>query len=688
MPLQRPIVGGDGTGQNPSLPGNCTHVSAKLRVMNLFPCFEPGAWRSDSRLFPWRLRVFLLILGFFGKHLDSARGDDPTIPSWARDAVFYQLFPERFRNGDRSNDPSRESLEFPDIMPATWSVTPWTDDWYSRAPWEISMGTRFYDDGVFHRRCGGDLQGVMDKLDYLRDLGVTCIYFNPVFYARSLHKYDGGSFHHIDPHFGPDPAGDFQILAAETSNAATWRWTAADRLFLELVKAAHERGLRVIVDGVFNHSGRDFFAFQDILRRQRDSRYTDWYTVEAWDDPATPANEFRYKCWWGVDTLPEFANSPAGDDLHPGPKKYFWDITRRWMDPDSDGDPADGIDGWRLDVANEVPEGFWRDWNDLVRAINPQAYTVAEIWDDAAAYLARCRFSASMNYHAFAFPVKGGLIDQTLGGRELAEELRRRGDALGTDRWGAMQNLLDSHDTDRVASMIVNASRFRSGPDGSPPLSYRRPDRFDYDVGEHVSPRHDPTYQIRKPLPEERRLQRLVTLFQMTYLGAPMIYYGTEAGMWGGDDPDDRMPMVWPELDYLPQTHDPRSGQAAPASLVEFDHPLHDFYCRAIRTRHQHRSLRHGTIQFVAIEGTDQALGFLRSEAKEHLLVLLHWGPQPASITWAWPASSPFATAPPANAELLLRSGEATNDISMSLDTVDPRVTMEDVEAAVWKLSP
>jgi glycosidase len=543
-----------------------------------------------------------------------------TVPEWAADAVFYQIFPERFANGDASNDPTRDSLESPESVPESWQISPWAGDWYARAEWEKQLGANFFEHGVFHRRYGGDLAGVIAKLDYLAELGINTIYFNPVFYARSLHKYDGNSFHHIDPYFGPNPKGDLAVMSRETSDPATWHWTEADKLFLELLRQAHERKIRVIIDGVFNHTGRDFFAFADLRSRQKDSSYGDWYLVQGYDDPGTPQNEFHYKGWWGVDTLPEFANNDAGDDLHPGPKKYIFDSTKRWMDPNGDGDPSDGIDGWRLDVANEVPPGFWRDWHAHARAINPQCYTVAEIWEDARRFLEEAHFSAPMNYHGFSFPVKGFLIDEVLTPSGAARDLdeRRNGHSLPVQY--AVQNLMDSHDTDRLASMIVNAGR----------RPYEKPDRFDYDID--VSPRYEPDYDIRKPNNDERRVQRMVALLQMTYVGPPMIYYGTEAGMWGADDPCDRMPMVWPDISYDAQQSDPAGRQRTP-DPVGFDESLFGFYRAAIGLRRDSDALRRGDIEFIAADDAAQFLAFRRSHGGETLVVGLNRGDEPFGWT-------------------------------------------------------
>ena len=544
------------------------------------------------------------------------------VPDWAADAVWYQIFPERFRNGDPSNDPPRASLEWHARVPDTWRLSPWTGDWYARDDWEREAGDDFYDT-VYHRRYGGDLQGVLDELDYLKALGVNALYFNPVFWARSLHKYDGNTYHHIDPYFGPDPGGDFALMAAETADPATWHWTAADTLFLRLVREVHARGMRLLLDGVFNHTGRDFFAFADLREKQAASPYRDWYVVRAFDDPATPGDAFDYEGWWGVPSLPVFADNADGTDLHPGPRQYVFDATARWMDPDGDGDPADGIDGWRLDVAAEVPVGFWAAWNAHVRRLNPAAYTVSEVWEEAGDFLDRGGFSATMNYFGFAFPVKGFLIDNRLPADAFARMIEERRADHPPARQYARQNLIDGHDTDRLASMIVNAASFDD---------YVKPAWFDYDRGERVSPRGDVRYQVRAPDAREREIQRLVVLFQMTWVGAPMVYYGDEAGMWGADDPDDRMPMVWPDLTYAPQAADPL-GRSRTPDPVAFDSALFDYYRQAIFLRRSQPALRRGDIRVLAAAGP--VLAFARSYEDETLVVVLNRAEAPQAVAFA-----------------------------------------------------
>ncbi len=552
------------------------------------------------------MRIYFYVLAALCLFTLSGRADTAGSPPWAAEAVFYQIFPERFCNGDPTNDPTRDSLEYPIKPGPEWRISSWIADWYSRDEWEKELGPDFYKDGVLDRRYGGDLKGVIDKLDYLTDLGINAIYFNPLFYSESLHKYDGNTYHHIDPYFGPDPQGDLKIINSETEDPKAWQWTAADKLFLELLKQCHARGIHVIIDGVFNHTGRDFFAFKDIRTNQAHSRYKSWYAITSFDDPNTKRNEFSYKGWWGHMTLPIFAASADGKDMAPGPKAYIFQATRRWMRPN--GNRADGIDGWRLDAADERPAKFWSDWNAFVRKLNPNVYTTAEVWKNATGFVKKCGFSASMNYNAFAVPVKGFLIDNNISPSTFARLLDDRRKQFPPSTAAVMQNLVDSHDTDRLASMIVNgAGTVYSG-------------NQEFDFNQHNSPASSPTYDIRKPNERERNIQRLVVLLQMTYVGAPMIYYGDEAGMWGGGDPDDRMPMVWRDKTYEAQTIDPR-GRERDADEVKFDDDLFQFYKRAIALRHKHDALNHGDFTVLATDDDQRTIVISRKSSKERLII-------------------------------------------------------------------
>lgn len=565
-----------------------------------------------------KLLAAAALLGLASAALAEAPGTGNTrtgsTPAWAREVVWYQIFPERFRNGDPKNDPTRESLEFPIEPSPKWKITPWTADWYERADWEKECGTDFYKDGVFNRRLGGDLQGVIDKLDYLADLGITAIYFNPLFQSRSLHKYDGNSYHHIDPFFGPDPKGDLTLIATETADPKTWKWTAADKLFLELLKKAKAKGMRVIIDGVFNHTGRDFFAFKDIREKQAASVYKDWYKIKEFDDPATRRNEFDYEGWWGHKTLPVFANTPDGKDMHPGPKAYVFDATRRWMKPVVDGVAQPGVDGWRLDVAEEKPAKFWADWNTFVLSLNPEAYTVAEIWKDAVRYIDENRFSAPMNYYAFAIPIRGWLIDNhpSVPPSRFMQLLDERRNAFRRANQEVMQNLLDSHDTERLPTMIVNAALAK----------YDKPGEIPFNVGNNT-PRDTPAYNIQKPSERDWRIVRMCVLLQMTYVGAPMIYYGAEAGMWGGHDPDNRAPMVWADLVHAPGKADPLN-RPRKQDEIKFDPAMFSYYKNGIALRKSHEVLRTG--DYIALGAWDpqNSAAFVRRDGKSSLAIVLN----------------------------------------------------------------
>lgn len=291
------------------------------------------------------------------------------VPTWAKEAVWYQIFPERFRNGDPKNDPKISDIQgsWPHEEPKEWHISSWTADWYKLRRWEEIDNRGFYFRAQ-QRRYGGDLQGVIDKLDYLKKLGVNAIYFNPVFESPSLHKYDATMYHHIDNNFGPNPEGDKKLWEIENpADPKSWKWTSADRLFLKLIREAHRRNIRVILDGVFHCVGQTFWAFVDVKKSGEKSLYKSWFDVKKWDNPSTPEDEFEYECWLGVKELPELREDENG--LVSGPRDHVRAIVKRWMDPNGDGNPADGIDGWRLDAVEWIKPPFYAEFRQWVRAI-------------------------------------------------------------------------------------------------------------------------------------------------------------------------------------------------------------------------------------------------------------------------------------------------------------------------------
>jgi len=253
--------------------------------------------------------LFSIVLTMCDQKPENQKSQDISEPpSWAKDAIWYQIFVERFNNGDKNNDPKPENIYAASNWrqtPDGWSVTPWTHNWYKQEKWTKDLNTDFYG-GLGLRRFGGDLQGVINKLDYLQDLGITAIYFNPLNDAPSLHKYDARNYHHIDVNFGPDPEGDNKIIALENPNdPSTWKWTSADKMFLKLVDELHRRGMRIILDYSWNHTGVEFWAWRDVVKNQENSKYKDWYAITEFDDALTEDNEFEYEGWLNLHSLPE-----------------------------------------------------------------------------------------------------------------------------------------------------------------------------------------------------------------------------------------------------------------------------------------------------------------------------------------------------------------------------------------------
>ncbi|OWA35275.1 alpha-glycosidase [Saccharibacillus sp. O16] len=351
-------------------------------------------------------------------------------PEWAKHAVFYQIFPERFANGDPSRSPEN-------VQP--WGGKPEVDSFF-----------------------GGDLEGVRQHLDYIADLGVTAIYFTPIFKAPSNHKYDTEDYLQLDPHFG-----DIDTLKC-------------------LIEECHGRGIRVLLDAVFNHSGKTFKPFVDVKENGADSAYADWFHVR----------EFPIDVKDGIPTYETFSfepNMPKFNTGHPEVKKYLLEAARYWIG-------EIGFDGWRLDVADEVDHRFWREFQTVVKEAKPDAYIVGELWHEATPWLQGDQFDSAMNY-PFTYAVRDFVALGKTDARKFSYSLSTQLARYPLPVSQAAFNLLDSHDTERMLTVA----------DG------------------------------------DKNKLKLAVAIQMTYPGTPCVYYGDEIGIDGGADPDCRKCMEWDE---------------------------------------------------------------------------------------------------------------------------------------------
>lgn len=536
------------------------------------------------------------------------------VPDWAKGIIWYQIYPERFRNGNPGVNPTVKDQHnsYPHDTQSPWKLHEWGSDWYKRADFEHQNKENIWYN-IQRRRFGGDLQGIIDKLGYLKDLGIGGIYLNPVFDSPSHHKYDGATYHHIDPTFGPDPVGDRKMIKDEIpEDPSTWVWTSADKLFLKLIKAVHQNDMRIIIDGVFNHVGLNFWAFQDLEEKQEKSRFKDWFKVVSWDD-ADKNKQFDVRTWEGFNELPEWKESRMGPVK--GPKEYIFNCTSRWMDPFENGDFRSGIDGWRLDVAHDVKHAFWKSWKDHVKSINPEAYTTGEVIrsvDEQAEYLQGDEFDAVMNYQ-FCFATLQFFISHgkhKLKASEFNKRITKLIQTFPDDVNLVMQNLLDSHDTNRVLSFLKNSDLFSDMSDWW--------DYFNKSRGDN------PEYDTTAPGEDEITSLKLMVIFQFTFPGAPMIYYGDEVGMWGANDPCCRKPMLWEDIIFDAERYKADESTLEIPNMVTRNIGLLGHYKKLIHIHNENKILKLGSFEFIETDDEKDLIIFKRSYLGEDIIVVIN----------------------------------------------------------------
>ncbi len=410
-----------------------------------------------------------------------------TTPDWARDGVCYQIFPERFFNGDKANDPDFSEPWYADAnrLPASGRTNDeyfhLMDDWYDIAG---LVHSPYRTDGKpdWASFYGGDIEGVRQKLPYLADLGVSVIYFNPLNHARSNHKYDPIDYLKVDPHF------------------------ATEAQFKQFTSEAHAAGIRIVVDMAFNHTGNWHWAFRDGVEKGSASPYWNWYEWKRWPLPGTrdyKAADY-YDCWWGFGIHPNLnfdlsrsnAEENAVEDValaspNQAVVDYVLEVPKYWL-----GEL--GIDGFRLDVPNEVPFWFWERFRAACSAVKPDCYLVGELWGNAQKWIGPRCFDATMNYKFFRDPVMEFLGKSQIDAAAFDQRLAPGRHQYPPQAVGVMMNLIDSHDTPRFLTTTGDV----------------------------------------------RRLM-LAAMFSLTYVGMPTIWYGDEIGMEGDKDPDCRRPFDW-----------------------------------------------------------------------------------------------------------------------------------------------
>ncbi len=524
-------------------------------------------------------------------------------PDWAKGAVIYQIYTDRFYNGDPGNDV--ETREYFYIGDYSSKVTDWNK-------YPAAMGVReFY---------GGDLQGVIDKLDYLQDLGVEVLYFNPLFVSPSNHKYDIQDYDYIDPHFGKIVEDGGELLSpGEKSNKKATKYQkrttsfanleASNELFIKLVEELHRRGMKIILDGVFNHCG-SFNKWMDrecIYERQkgyapgayisRESPYHDYFRFFSDEEKDWPYNG-KYDGWWGHDTLPKL-NYEESVKL----ENYILNTGRKWVSPPYN------VDGWRLDVAadlgrsNEYNHQFWKKFREVVKNANPDAIILAEHYGDPREWLGGDEWDTVMNYDAFMEPITWFLTGMEKHSDEMREELRGNADNFTRAMTYHMANMM-------VPSLLTSMNEL-SNHDHSRFLT-----RTNHMVGRVAELGPEAANEFVNPA-----VMREAVAFQMTWIGAPTVYYGDEAGVCGFTDPDNRRTYPW--------GHE--------------DQQMLGFHKEMIRIHKEHEALRTGAVVMLHCEKNILAYG--RFTEEEQIIVILNNRSELAEVTVpVWKAEVPVKT--------------------------------------------
>ena len=522
-------------------------------------------------------------------------------PDWAKGAVMYQIFTDRFYNGDKSNDV--ETNEYYYIGDYSRRVTNWDK-------YPANMGVReFY---------GGDLQGVMDKLDYLQELGVEVVYFNPLFVSPSNHKYDIQDYDYIDPHYGKIVDDGGEVLpngVTDNSQATKYKkrttgfknLEASNELFIKLVEELHRRGMKVILDGVFNHCG----SFNKWMDRERIYEGEEDYEPGAYVSADSPYRSYfrffkegpenwpyngNYDGWWGHDTLPKL-NYEDSVKL----ENYILYIGRKWVSPPYN------VDGWRLDVAadlgrsNEYNHEFWQKFRRAVKDANPNALILAEHYGDPSDWLKGDEWDTVMNYDAFMEPVTWFLTGMEKHSDEAREELL-----------GNIDNFIGSmahHMSNMLTPSLQVAMNELSNHDHSRFLT-----RTNHMVGrvEHLGPEAANEYV-------NKAVMREAVVMQMTWVGAPTVYYGDEAGVCGFTDPDNRRTYPW--------GHE--------------DQELIAFHKEAIRIHKEHPALKTGSLKILG--GEENILSYARFKGHDRIIVVINNRSERAEVKVpVWEAEIPI----------------------------------------------